>query len=294
MAKTFHLHRGVIPGIVLLSLLWGGAYLVIDVALRGFPPVVVVLGRATLAFLFLLPFALRRKVLSGLRQQPGWLLLTVFLQATAPLLLLTLGQELSSPAMAGILIGAQPLFVAVLALKFDPAERPQGIRGLLGLFLGLAGLLLLFGLDLSGGSRALLGGLFLVAAAFCYACGALLIHKRLTFAEPLGIATVAMGVSTAVLLAPGLLALPEARPTTTSTAALLTLGIIFTGVTLNLNYWLIQNAGPARATLAFYLSPGVAVLLSWLLLDEYISWSTVLGLLAIVAGSGLAARRGQQ
>jgi drug/metabolite transporter (DMT)-like permease len=283
--------RWIWPGIAALSLLWGGAYLVIDVALRGFPPVLVVLGRVTLAALFLLPFAMRRGVLSALKQQPGWVLITVLLQATAPMLLLTIGQHWLSPGLAGIIIGAQPLFVALLALTFDPDERPQGVLGLFGLLLGFAGLVLLFGLDISGGTRALLGGLLLVAAALCYACGALLIHNKLTFAEPLGIATVAMLVSIAVLLIPGLLAIPDTKPSLASGAALLALGIVFTGVTLTLSYSLIKHAGPARATLAFYLSPGVTVLLSWLLLDERVSWSTGLGLVAIVAGSALAANR---
>ncbi len=285
------MNRWVWPGIALLSLLWGGAYLVIEIALRGFPPVVVVLGRVILAAAFLMPFALKRKVLPALKQQPGWVLLTVLLQATVPLLLLTVGQHLLSPGLAGILIGAQPLFVAVLALKFDPDERPQGARGIFGLLLGFAGLVLLFGLDLSGGTRALVGGLLLVGAALCYACGALLIHTKLTLAQPLGIATVAMLVSIVVLLVPGLLALPQATPSLASSVALVALGIIFTGVTLNLNYWLIKRAGPARATLAFYLSPAVAVVLSWLLLNEHISWSTGLGLVAIVGGSALAAGR---
>src|SRR6266567_932298 len=180
------MNRWIWPGIGALSLLWGGAYLVIDLALRGFPPVLVVLGRVTLTFLFLLPFALKRKVLPALRKQPGWVLLTVLLQATAPLLLLTIGQNLLSPALAGVIVGSQPLFVAVLALKFDPKERPQGIPGLIGLLLGFAGLVLLFGVDLSGGTRAALGGALLVASALCYACGALLIHNKLNFAEPLG------------------------------------------------------------------------------------------------------------
>lgn len=283
--------RWVWPGIGALSLLWGGAYLVIDVALRGFPPVLVVLGRVTLAALFLLPFALKRGVLPALKKQPGWVLLTVLLQATAPLLLLTFGQHWLSPGLAGIIVGSQPLFVAVLALKFDPAERPQGVLGLFGLLLGFAGLVLLFGVDLTGGARALFGGVLLVGSALCYACGALLIHNKLTFAEPLGIATVAMLVSVAVLLIPGLFVLPDATPTPASTTALIALGIVFTGVTLTLNYSLIKYAGPARATLAFYLSPGVAVVLSWLLLDERISWSIGLGLVAIVAGSALAANR---
>ena len=132
-----------------------------------------------------------------------------------------------------------------------------------GLLLGFAGLVLLFGVDLTGGTQALLGGLLLVGSALCYACGALLIHNKLTFAEPLGIATVAMLASVATLIVPG----------------------------LTLNYSLIQHAGPARATLAFYLSPAVAVVLSWLLLGERISWSSSLGLIAIVAGSALAANR---
>jgi drug/metabolite transporter (DMT)-like permease len=278
-------------GIGALSLLWGGAYLVIDIALRGFPPVLVVLGRVTLAALFLLPFALRRRVLPALKQQPGWVLVTVLLQATVPLLLLTIGQHWLSPGLAGIIVGAQPLFVAVLALNFDPDERPHGVSGLLGLLLGFVGLLLLFGVDLSGGTRALLGGVLLVGAALCYACGALLIHNKLTFAEPLGIATAAMFVSVVALAIPGALAVPDAHPNVASVVALLALGIVFTGVTLTLNYSLIKHAGPARATLAFYLSPGVAVVLSWLLLDEHVSWSTVVGLVAIVAGSALAANR---
>src|SRR5262249_18027890 len=140
-------------------------------------------------------------------------------------------------------------------------------------------------------TRAFFGGLRLVGAALCYACGALLIHNKLTFAEPLGIATVAMLVSVAVLLIPGLLAVPDVRPSVTSGVALVALGIVFTGVTLNLNYSLIKHAGPARATLAFYLSPAVAVVLSWLLLGERISWSVGLGLVAIVVGSVLAGNR---
>ncbi|XVV03220.1 DMT family transporter [Actinosynnema sp. CA-248983] len=278
-------------GIGALSLLWGGAYLVIDLALRGFPPVVVVLGRVTLAAAFLLPIALKRKVLPALKQQPGWVLVTVLFQATLPMLLLTTGQHWLSPGLAGIIIGSQPLFVAILAMKYAPDERPQGKLALFGLLIGFAGLVILFGLDISGGARALFGGALLVGAALCYASGALLIHKKLTFAEPLGIATVAMLVSTAVLLVPGILALPDAKPTLVSATALIALGVVFTGVTLTLNYSLIKYAGPARATLAFYLSPGVAVVLSWALLDERISWSTGLGLVAIVCGSALAANR---
>ena len=278
-------------GLLLLSFLWGAAYLVIALALQGFSPTLVVLGRVFLAAAILLPLAIRQKVLVPLRQHPWWVLLTVLVQSTVPLLSLTFGQRWLSSGVTGVLIGAQPLFVGLLSVRFDPSERPQGLRGVCGLLLGLAGLVFIFGGDLRTGDHALLGGALVVLAAMCYAVGALLIHKKLTFIEPLGIATTAMLVSTAVLLVPGVLSWPHHAPPLKATLALVALGIIFTGFTLTLFYGLIARAGPARATLAFYLSPGVTVLLGWLLFGERITWATVLGLLAIVLGSALAANR---
>jgi len=280
-------------GLAVLSTLWGAAYLVIELALESYKPPLVVLVRVFLAAVFLLPFALHEKVLPALRTQPDWVLLTVLMQSTVPLLLLTYGQQWLSASLTGILIGAQPLFVALLAIKFDPAEKPQGRRGVIGLLLGFTGLVLVFGVDLSGGRQALIGGLLVTAAALCYAIGSLLIHRKLTFARPLGIATAAMVVSTAVLIVPGILSLPDSPPSARSSLALVALGIVFTGVTLTIFYGLIARAGPARATLAFYLSPGITVVLGGLLLHERISWSTALGLVAIVAGSALAANRVQ-
>jgi drug/metabolite transporter (DMT)-like permease len=277
--------------LITLSICWGAAYLVIALALQSFSPVVVALGRVALAAAMLLPLALRRGVLAPLRQHPWWVLITVILQAAAPMMLLTYGQQWLSTGLTGILIGVQPLFIALLALRFDPAERPEGAKGVAGLLLGLAGLVLIFGVDIHGSSQVLLGGILVTAAALCYAIGSMLIHRKLAFAEPLGVATAAMLVATAVLLVPGVLSLPTRPPSLTSSIALIALGIVFTGFTLRLFYGLIARAGPARATLAFYLSPGITVILGWLLFDERITWSTVLGLVAIVLGSVLVAKR---
>jgi drug/metabolite transporter (DMT)-like permease len=274
----------------LLSFLWGAAYLLIDLALRGFAPTFVVLGRVVLAAIVLVPLAVRRGVLAPLWQHPILVVVTALAQSTVPLLLLTFGQRELSAGLTGIIIGSQPLFVAVLALRFDPSERPQGIRGAAGLMVGFAGLVLLFGADLDGG-RSLLGGVLVTIAAASYAVGSLLIHRKLEFAEPLGVATAAMLVSTTVLLVPGFLAIPHSRPDLLPLGALITLGVICTGFTLTVFYRLIARAGPARAALAFYLSPGVAVMLGRLLLDEPLTASTVTGLVAVVGGSVLAANR---
>jgi drug/metabolite transporter (DMT)-like permease len=274
----------------LLSFLWGAAYLLIELALRAFEPTFVVLARVVLAAVVLVPLAVKSGALSALRRHPFLMVGTAVAQSTAPLLLLTFGQRDLSAGLTGILIGAQPLFVAVLAVRLDPSERPQGIRGALGLLLGFAGLVFLFGTDIDGG-RSLLGGALVTVAAVSYAVGSLLIHRKLTFAKPLGVAAAATLVSSSVLLVPGLLCIPRQSPPVLPVVALLVLGVLCTGFTLTLFYSLIANAGPAHVALAFYLSPGVAIILSALLLDEPLTVTKLAGLVAIVAGSALAANR---
>jgi drug/metabolite transporter (DMT)-like permease len=277
--------------LVVLSALWGAVYPLNTVALRDLPPVFVVLGRVLLAALLLVPIAVHRDALRSLWRHPRAIVETALVQSTLPLLLLTYGQEYVSASLAGILIGAQPLFVALLAVRFAWDERPHGWRGIGGIVLGLAGLVLLFGVDLRGGTRALLGGALVVAAALCYAGGAIMIHRRHADASPLGVAASAMLVSTAALVLPTVVAPLGRWPGAVTVSALVILGVICTGATLVLFYTLIARTGPARAALAFYLSPVFAVAFGGLFLHDRITPTALVGLVAIVAGSILAAER---
>ncbi|MDQ7903504.1 DMT family transporter [Phytohabitans sp. ZYX-F-186] len=279
--------------LLVLAALWGAVYPLIEVALRGLSPVVVVLGRVVLAAALLTPLAIRRGALRRLWKHPRAIIETALVQSTIPLLLLTFGQEYVSAGIAGILIGAQPLFVALLAVRYAPDERPQGLAGVVGVTLGLVGLLLLFGVDLSGGAEAVVGGVLVSVAAVGYATGSIMIHKRHADAPPLGVATSAMLVTTTALAVPALFSIPAQPPQLSAVAALAVLGVVCTGVTLVMFYTLIAQTGPARAALAFYLSPAFAVAFGAVFLDEPISITAIAGLVAIIAGSILAARRAE-
>jgi drug/metabolite transporter (DMT)-like permease len=86
-----------------------------------------------------------------------------------------------------------------------------------------------------------------------------MIHRRHAAAQPLGVATSAMLFNTAALAVPTAFTLPRRMPTTEVLGALAVLGVVCTGATLALFYTLIVRVGPARAALAFYVSPGFAV-----------------------------------
>ncbi|QOC93911.1 DMT family transporter [Micromonospora craniellae] len=279
--------------LIVLAGLWGAVYPLIEVALRDLSPTVVVLGRVLFACILLVPLAIRRNALPDLWQRPRAIIETVLVQSTVPLLLLTYGQRYVPAGIAGILIGAQPLFVAMLAYRYAPDERPQGWRGVIGIAVGFVGLTLLFGVDLRGGRLVLLGGALVLVAALCYAAGAIMIHRRHATAPPLGVATSAMLVTSATMITPAALTLPDQLPGAGVLAAMVFLGVVCTGMTLVLFYTLIARTGPARAALAFYLSPAFAVVFGVAFLREQLTFTAVVGLGAIVAGCLLAAQRAE-
>ncbi|WP_204000319.1 hypothetical protein [Virgisporangium aurantiacum] len=49
------------------------------------------------------------------------------------------------------MVGARPLFLALLAIRYAPDERPQGRLGVIDIAAGLSGLIMLSGVDLRGG-----------------------------------------------------------------------------------------------------------------------------------------------
>jgi len=277
--------------LLVLAALWGAVYPLIEVALGDLSPPLVVFGRVVLACVLLVPLAVRRNALADLWRRPRMIIETVLVQSTAPLLLLTYGQKYVPASIAGILVGAQPLFVSLLAYRYAPGERPQGWKGATGIAIGFFGLVLLFGVDLRGGRLAILGGVLVTVAALCYAAGAIMIHRRHSAAPPLGIATSAMLVTSAAMIPPAALTLPDHLPDEGVLAGMMLLGVVCTGMTLVLFYTLIARTGPARAALAFYLSPAFAVVFGTTFLGEKLTPTSVLGLCAIVAGCLLAAQR---
>ena len=85
----------------------------------------------------------------------GVLVLVAVCDVAAPFTALSYGEQHVSAALAGILVGATPLFVGLLAVGFDADERP-GRRGWLGLALGFAGVAALLLIARAGATRAAL------------------------------------------------------------------------------------------------------------------------------------------
>jgi drug/metabolite transporter (DMT)-like permease len=271
-----------------LGAIWGASYLFIKIGIRDLSPAMVAWARVALAALVLVPLAQRQGGLAQVRGALWVLVLLAAIQVAGPFLLIAAGEQEISSSLAGILVSAAPLFTALLAIWVDSEERSTGPRAI-GIALGLAGVVVLLGVDLGGSGSALLGGGAVVLGALGYAVGGFIAKRRLTDAHPMAVAASVMLAST-VLLAPiGLLSAPGSAPGLGPLAAVVALGILGTGVGFAIFYALIGSVGPARTLIVTYIAPGFAVVYGSVFLDERIRVSTLAGLALIVGGSWLAA-----
>jgi drug/metabolite transporter (DMT)-like permease len=266
---------------------WGASYMFIKLALDDFSEGAIVCIRTALGAAVLLTLAARWNALAPLRGVWRWQIPTALVQVAVPFLFITFGENHVDSQLAGILVSGAPIFTALLALAFVRAERVHG-WGAVGIVVGMLGVVLLFGLDLSGSGDQVLGGLMILAAALCYAVGAMLIKYKLPGVPPVAVAGGNMAIAAVVTLPLFLAALPDHTPSVKSVSALVALGVAGTGIAFLWFYTLIAELGPARASVIAYISPGFSVAYGVILLGEPFSVGAVAGLALILAGSWLA------
>ena len=271
-----------------LAALWGSSYLFIKLALEDLSPAMIVFTRTALAALVLLPFALARGALTGLRERYGAIAVLALVQIAGPFALISVGERYITSSLTGILVATAPIFTALLAVFIDAEERSTGLR-LVGVGVGIAGVALLLGLDVGDGPLALAGGLMVVLAGAGYAIAGFYFKRRFADVQPVGAVTVAMVASAAMLAVPAALTAPTELPGATATGAMVALGIGGTGIAFVIFYTLLGTVGPALTSIVAYIAPGFAVVYGVLLLGERFTIFTLLGLTLILAGSWLAA-----
>jgi drug/metabolite transporter (DMT)-like permease len=270
-----------------VSVIWGMPYLFIKVAVDEISPSLVAWSRLTIAAVVLLPLAWKLGALRGLAAR--WRTLTVFaaVEMAIPWPLLGFGEVHVSSSLAAILIAAVPLFVALIATRFDHSERPTPTR-LVGMLIGLAGVVALVGIDIGGQGDQLLGALAILVVAFLYAIGPMIVKRRLSDVDPLGPVAASLGIAALLVTPFAAVSLPDSAPSADTIASVLVLGLLCSALAFLFFFRLIAEVGPGRATVITYINPVVALALGVAVLDESVTTGVAVGLLLILAGSWLS------
>jgi len=271
-----------------VSVVWGGSYLLIKVALGGGVTALDIAWlRIALAAALLAAIAWRPGALATLRGRWRWIAAFAVTELSIPFPLIAAGEVHIASSLAAIIIAAVPLLVAVVSLRVDPSERPTRLRAS-GLALGFVGVVALVGIDVSGNVNELLGALAVFGAACGYATGPILVKLGMGGID----ARVAMGASLAlasvILLPLAIIDGPVRAPTVGALAAVAALGVVCTALAFVVYAVLVREAGTGRATIITYVNPLVALALGVTLLGERPGQSALGGLVAILAGSWLS------
>ena len=276
---------------LLLAVLFGGSFVAIKTGLRELPPVLFASLRFDLAAVALLSYVVFTKPRSAwLPRTRGdflWIgTAALFLVGIANSLLF-LGQGTTTPAVASVMLGLNPVLAPVFAWWLL-GERLSRV-GALGIGIALSGVVLIVQPSPSMFTDAsAVGQALVLAAAAAGALGSVLLNRVDPRLESVSLTAWATATG-AVLLHAASFAAGESPASildvgTATVASLLSVAIPSTALAYVIYFGLIDRVGPVRANLVAYAVPVFAALFGWLLLGAAVSAWTVGGFLVVVVG----------
>jgi len=277
----------------LLSLIWGASFMLIKIGLQGMGTLTLVTFRIALGALALWMVVLwRRLPLPRAGATLGALVLMGLFNNAIPFTLITWGETTVDSGLAAVLNGTVPLFTIIIAHLWLRDERIT-LPKVIGLLVGFAGVIIV----IHGGaaelslatlrSGALSGQLAVVLASASYAAAAVFARRYLQNVHAFVLAATQLTAATLFISAALFLwGWPPALHTSAVAPllAVVTLGVVNTGVAYMLFFSLLSQVGATRTTLVTYVIPAVGLFLGFVFLGEPLSLAVILGFLLIVAG----------
>ncbi len=272
--------------IAVLSILWGGSFFFIEVAVTEVSPLTIVLSRVGLAALFLLGFV----YLTG-RKMPrkakiwGGFLVMGALNNLIPFSLIVWGQTHIQSSLASILNATTPIFSVILAHLLTRDERLTINRGV-GIVTGWIGVTVLIGIDSSMSMDVhFLGQIAILGAAFSYACAAIY-GRRFHGIDPIIVAT-GMLIGSTIMMIPIVFIFEtpwNLTPSAITWGALIGLSLISTSLAYIIYFRILATAGATNLLLVTFLIPVSAIFLGVMVLGEKLLWDDIGGMGLILVG----------
>jgi len=275
--------------LVLLSLLWGGSFLCVGIAVQELPVLTIIALRVSLAALVLWGIALfsGHQLPRGRKTWQAFLGLGL-LNNVIPFGLIVFGQQTIGAGLAAILNATTPLWTVLIAALFLADERFSKQK-LFGVLLGLVGVIVMVGPDsLAGISRNLGAQLAVLGATLSYAFAS--VFGRRFAAAKISPLHTALGQVTAssFILVPLALMIDtpwaSALPSQATIFAILGLAVLSTAGGYLLFFNILERAGATNVSLVTLLIPPSAIAMGMLFLEETLQGIHFIGLALIILG----------
>ena len=275
---------------MLLCLIWGSSWIVIQDGLSTLPPLLSAGLRFVIAGLVMAGVA------AGLREREGgqapptwlWLLLATTNFALCYGIVYIVQQTLPS-GLVSVLWAVYPLMMAGCGHLLLPEERLRGLQWF-GFLVGFVGIVLLFDTDLATLASGRKAALLLFLSPLCAAFGTTMLKRHGANSSSLILNRNAMALGGVLLLAGSVLA---GEPLSLDIDRRAVFGLVYlsvfgTVVTLGLYYWILRYVPANRLSLIAYVTPAIALFLGWAIAAEPIRVTTVIGTILILGGIAIA------
>ncbi len=271
---------------ILLGAIWSASFLWIKIALAEVGPLTLVTYRVGFGLLTGLAVALLLRIPLP-RDWKTWRVFLVLgiLNVAIPFSLISWGEQTIDSAVASILNATVPLFTIVIAHFFLHDDK-MTIPRVVGLLIGFTGVVILLSQDFNPQAHnSLIGQAAVIVASASYAVS--YIYARRNTQEIAGEIRGTLPLLSAFLIIGAIAPVAEAPfkipylPLTW--IGLLWLGVLGTGLALIMQYYLVHEIGPTRATLVTYLLPLGGVILGVIFLREELTWQLIAGAALIIS-----------
>lgn len=277
-----------------LGAIWGTAFMFITLGLPSFSPVLFAAFRFDIAGGVILLVALARRAPLRPTSAAQWraILVAALLNVAAYHAFLFWGQRFTTPAVASVIVGLNPIVTTVLSARLLSDER-VGWHGLVGLALGLAGIVVLATLkegDLFDARG--IGELAIVAAIVSWSLGSILVRRSRHGMDVFAF--------TAWQQLVGALILHVAAPfaddpyfavwDNDGVVSLLYLAVVSSSLGFLMYFTLLDRVGPIRSNLVSHVAPVFAATAGFLVLGSPFEPRAIVAFVLIASGFMLVAR----
>ena len=277
--------------LLILSAIWGSAFIAIKVSLEYFAPVSVASYRLIIASIFLLIFYIIGQYKTLLSKKD--LLMLIFVGVVGnflPFYLISWSEQFIQSSTAGILMGIGPILTLVLSHFFTRDDRINSIK-LISIIIGFIGVLFIFEIDSlftiqSSNSIQLISKFLIIIAALGYMISNIVAYNTLKHIDSFSITFFAT-IFGALISIPFLIFSEINQPSYFSVKSILPmlyLGIFPTALAFQLRYHITKTSGPVFLSYVAYLIPIFALIWGFILLSEKIYLSSIIGIILILIG----------
>jgi len=272
-------------GVLTLGIIWGSTWLAIKFGLDDAPPFFAAALRFILAFLILFVWQKIKgyKFPRGIKYWSNTTFIAL-LMFIIPYTAVYWSEQYIPSGLSAVVLSFQSLFVVIFA-HFISKNEKAGILKIVGLFIGLIGLFLIYKSQINWDKiRGFAGMSVLFLAAASAALGLVLLSKQKRKIEPVPEVMTHLGITAVAFI---LMTLFFEKPSVNIFTEKLWISIIYLAVPgtafgFIVYYWIAKHATAFVTSFSIFISPVFAVFLGWLVLNENINLLGIIGVLLVL------------